>query len=84
LPDPYEHVAIVRAAAPNGVRSVSRLSGLAAGREAQRMSDEQTLVPVEQKAADFYGDEVIAVRTGDHQIYVFLRHLCEAVGLTPN
>jgi hypothetical protein len=45
------------------------------------MSDEHTLTPVEQRAVDFYGDELIAVRAEDGHIYVSLRHLCEALGL---
>jgi hypothetical protein len=45
------------------------------------MSDETTLVPVDQKSIDFYGDELIAVRAKDGHIYVSLRHLCEALGI---
>ena len=45
------------------------------------MSDESDLIPVEQKEIDFYGDESIAVRAKDGQIYVSLRHLCEALGI---
>ncbi len=45
------------------------------------MNDEQALVPVEQRTVDFYGDELIAVRAVDGQIYVSLGHLCEALGI---
>lgn len=45
------------------------------------MSDEQTLVPAEQRTVDFYGDELIAVRAEDGHIYVSLRHLCDALGV---
>lgn len=45
------------------------------------MSDDSTLIPVEQKEIDFYGDELIAVRAEDGHIYVSLRHLCEALGI---
>jgi hypothetical protein len=39
------------------------------------------LVPVEQKQVDFYDDELTAVKADDGQIYVSVRHLCEALGL---
>ncbi len=42
---------------------------------------EQALIVVEQREVDFYGDELIAVRAEDGQIYVSLRHLCEALGI---
>ena len=45
------------------------------------MSDDTDLNPVEQKEIDFYGDELIAVRAKDGQIYVSLRHLCESLGI---
>ena len=45
------------------------------------MSDETTLTPVEQRTVDFYGDELLAIRAEDGQVYVSLRHLCEAIGL---
>jgi hypothetical protein len=45
------------------------------------MSDEKILVPVDQRAVDFYGDELIAVRAEDGHIYVSLRHLCDALGI---
>jgi hypothetical protein len=46
------------------------------------MSDEEkALIPIEQKEVEFYGDALAAVKAGDGQIYVALRHLCEALGL---
>ncbi|MFN2142060.1 MAG: phage antirepressor N-terminal domain-containing protein [Candidatus Promineifilaceae bacterium] len=45
------------------------------------MSDEITLTPVEQKTVNFYGDDLLAIRAEDGQVYVSLRHLCEALGL---
>ena len=44
------------------------------------MSD-KALVPVDQKTVEFYGDELLAIRAGDGQIYVSFRHLCNALGL---
>lgn len=43
--------------------------------------NEQALTPVEQKEVTFYGDELMAVRASDGQIYVSVRHLAEALGL---
>ncbi len=40
------------------------------------------LVPVEQKAVDFYGTELIALRDDQGQVWVPLRHLCDAIGVT--
>ncbi len=37
--------------------------------------------PIEQKTIDFYGDELTAVRADDGQIYVSVRHMCDALGL---
>lgn len=39
------------------------------------------LVPVEQRSIDFYGDELIAMRTDDGTIWVPIRHLCDALGV---
>lgn len=39
------------------------------------------LIVVEQKEVPFYDDELIAVRGDDAQIYVSIRHLCEAIGV---
>jgi hypothetical protein len=47
------------------------------------MSDEKrALAPVEQKEVEFYGDELTAVKTSDGQIYVSVRHMCDALGLS--
>jgi hypothetical protein len=43
---------------------------------------EKALVVIEQRTVDFYGDELTAVRVDDRQIYVSIRSLCEALGLT--
>lgn len=48
------------------------------------MSEEKSLVIVEQKMVTFYGDEVMAVivmADGRHQIYVPLRPICDALGV---
>ena len=45
------------------------------------MSDNE-LVPIEQKEIDFYGDELSAVRLPDGNVYVSVRHMCQALGLT--
>ena len=45
------------------------------------MSDEQALIPVEQKQVEFYGDTIIAVRAKEGAIYVPVRPICELMGL---
>ena len=45
------------------------------------MSDSQALSLVEQKQVEFYGDELTAVKAEDGQIYVSVRHMCDALGL---
>ena len=45
------------------------------------MSDGQEIVVLEQKSVFFLNDELIAVRADDKQVYVSLRHLCQALGL---
>jgi hypothetical protein len=45
------------------------------------MSEKQEIIVLEQKSVLFLSDELIAVRADDGQIYVSLRHLCEALGL---
>jgi len=40
-----------------------------------------SLVVIEQREVEFYGDELIAVRAADGHIYVSVRHLCDALGL---
>ena len=43
---------------------------------------EKSIKIVEQKGVTFYDDELIAVRASVGQIYVSIRHLCEAIGVT--
>lgn len=45
------------------------------------MSD-QALQPVEQKTVAFYDDTLMAIRATDGNLYVAIRHMCEALGLT--
>jgi hypothetical protein len=45
------------------------------------MSSEKSLVAVEQKQVELYGDSLTAVRANDGHIYVSVRHLCDALGL---
>ena len=46
------------------------------------MSKKLTIIQtVEQKLITFYDDELIAVRGDDQQVYVSIRHMCEALGL---
>ena len=44
---------------------------------------EKQLNTVEQKQVEFYEDELIAIRADDGHIYVSVRHLSDALGLTP-
>ncbi|MCI0731524.1 MAG: ORF6C domain-containing protein [Chloroflexi bacterium] len=46
------------------------------------MSDEKALTVVAQRAVTFYGDELIAVKADDEHIYVSVRHMCQALGLS--
>lgn len=41
------------------------------------MSDEKPLVPVEQKSAGFYGDDIVAVRARGGGSYVPVRPICD-------
>ena len=41
----------------------------------------EILTAIEQKEIDFYGDELIAIRANDGQIYVSVRHMCSALGI---
>jgi hypothetical protein len=43
---------------------------------------EKALQPTEQKAVDFYGDELVAIRAEDGRVYVSVRHLTDALGLS--
>jgi hypothetical protein len=44
---------------------------------------DKTLLTIEQKAIDFYEDELVAIRAADGQIYVSVRHMVDALGLDP-
>lgn len=47
------------------------------------MSNEKNaLTPVEQKIVHFYGDELVAIRSEDSEIYVSVRHMCDALQLS--
>jgi hypothetical protein len=41
----------------------------------------ESIVPAEQRTAEFYGEELIALRDGTGAIWVPLRRLCEAIGV---
>ena len=45
------------------------------------MSDEQALVPVEQKTVAFYEDQVTAVRLASGEVFIPLRPIVEGLGL---
>lgn len=45
------------------------------------MSEEKALTVVAQREVTFYGDELIAVKAADGQIYVSLPNMCAALGL---
>jgi hypothetical protein len=39
------------------------------------------LTPIEQKEVIFYEDELTAIRADDGQVYVSVRHMCDALGI---
>ena len=41
----------------------------------------KSLVVIEQRTVDFYGDELLPIRARGGHIYVSLRHLCEVPAL---
>ncbi|HRO90311.1 MAG TPA: phage antirepressor N-terminal domain-containing protein, partial [Promineifilum sp.] len=43
--------------------------------------NDMTITVIDQRGVDFYGDELTAVRASDGQIYVSVRHLCNALEL---
>lgn len=45
------------------------------------MSESNSLVPVDQKSVDFYGDDLTAVRADDGRVYVAINQMCSALGL---
>ena len=46
------------------------------------MSDKNKLEVVDQREVTFYGDDLIAIKAADGNIYVSLRHLCDALGVS--
>lgn len=46
------------------------------------MADPKALVPIEQKEVEFYGDNIIAVRTADGSVRVPVRPVCDLLGVT--
>ena len=42
---------------------------------------DQALSVITQKTVNFYNDELTAVRADDGQVYVSVRHMCEALGI---
>ncbi len=42
---------------------------------------DKSLSVVEQKTVDFYNDELTAIRADDGQVYVSVRHMCDALGI---
>jgi len=47
------------------------------------MAKKKNLQVIEQKEVYFYDDELTAVRAEDGQIYVSIRHMCDALGIDP-
>lgn len=45
------------------------------------MSNEKSLIPVEQKQVEFYGDTIIAARTQGGAIYVPICPICDLLGV---
>lgn len=45
------------------------------------MTSEKSLTVVEQREVTFYGDELVAVRSADGDVYVAVRQMCDALGL---
>lgn len=45
------------------------------------MAKNNTLVPLEQRVVEFYGDELVAVRADNGRVYVSLRHMCQALDI---
>jgi len=42
---------------------------------------DKPLSVIKQKTVDFYNDELTAIRADDGQVYVSVRHMCEALGI---
>lgn len=45
------------------------------------MAETSAIVPLEQKAVEFYGDEIVAVRAAGGVIYVPVRPICDLLGV---
>ena len=43
---------------------------------------QNALVPIKQKEVSFYDDTLTAVKANDGQVYVAIKHMCNALGLT--
>ena len=48
------------------------------------MDEERALSVVEQKEVVFYDDEIVTVRVADGTVYVPIRPICEALGISCN
>lgn len=46
------------------------------------MSEEKSLAVVEQRAVEFYGDELVAVLVEEGSVYVPIRPICDNLGIT--
>lgn len=45
------------------------------------MAEQNTLLPIEQRQVDFYGDELTAARMADGHVYVSVAQMCGALGI---
>ena len=50
--------------------------------DATTTPNEHALVPVREQTVDFYGDQVLAAQTADETVWVAIRPICDALGLT--
>jgi hypothetical protein len=46
------------------------------------MAEPSTIVPIEQRTIDFYGDDLVAVRDHEDMVWVPVRRICEALGVS--
>src|SRR5690349_6673566 len=60
------------------------MTGRSEGGEAEQagLNTQTALVPVREAQVEFYGDTLSAAEGADEQIYVPIRPICEALGLT--
>jgi hypothetical protein len=68
-----------RGAYTGGAIPRSLLRGASVADDSEKQA---AIVPVEQRAIDFYGDELVAVRDEDGTVWVPVRRLCEALGVS--